>query len=237
MGRRWKKYLAKNKNGKYIHVKFANAILKYGWDAFEHEILFHNCSRELAYKLEMAFIKYYKDNQLSYNITDGGQGANYGKGYGDDDYELRKSRAYKENHPDHWPKYYAENKEKLCAYQKRYREENAEKCKERSKRYQETHKEELKAHHKKYAEEHKDQRKEYARQYYLAHKEEINRKNRENYHKHSDERKAQYKEYRERNKEKLRMNSKHYREENRDVIRERKRLAYQKKKQQELNNE
>lgn len=52
------RYMAKNAKGQYVHSLFANAILKYGWDNFKHEILFHNCSKELADTLEKAFIKY-----------------------------------------------------------------------------------------------------------------------------------------------------------------------------------
>lgn len=51
---------------------FYNAILKYGWDNFNHEILFTNLSLELAAKLEKAYIKYFKEDNRSYNHSDGG---------------------------------------------------------------------------------------------------------------------------------------------------------------------
>lgn len=66
------KYLRKNKNGRFIQPKFANAILKYGWDNMKHEILYTNLTIEEAKTREIELIKYYKDLNLSYNITDGG---------------------------------------------------------------------------------------------------------------------------------------------------------------------
>ena len=66
------KYLRKNKNGKFIQPKFANAILKYGWDNIKHEVLYTNLTIEAAKMREIELIKYYKDLNLSYNITDGG---------------------------------------------------------------------------------------------------------------------------------------------------------------------
>lgn len=56
---------------------FYNAIQKYGWENIEKEILFSHCSRELANKLEIAFIKYYKDRNISLNICKGGQGGSH----------------------------------------------------------------------------------------------------------------------------------------------------------------
>ena len=54
---------------------FYNAILKYGWDNIKHEVLFTNLSEERAKKLEIELIMHYKKLRISYNITDGGDGA------------------------------------------------------------------------------------------------------------------------------------------------------------------
>lgn len=62
------------KSGKYNHPYFVNAIDKYGWDNFTHEILYFNLEEKQAKILEIGLIKYYKKQNLSYNITDGGEG-------------------------------------------------------------------------------------------------------------------------------------------------------------------
>lgn len=67
--RRWK-----NGNG-YSHNKyFTNAINKYGWDNFTHEILFENLTQEEAEQMEIELIKLHKSNNLDfgYNIQNGG---------------------------------------------------------------------------------------------------------------------------------------------------------------------
>ena len=52
--------------------KFYNAIIKYGWNNFEHVVLCKTCKGR-ALLLEKTLIKYYKNRKLSYNITDGGE--------------------------------------------------------------------------------------------------------------------------------------------------------------------
>lgn len=78
MSVRWQgkgnRYLAKKKNGKYNQPYFANAILKYGWDNFEHKIILDKVSKNEANYAEKYLIKWYKLHNLSYNITDGGEG-------------------------------------------------------------------------------------------------------------------------------------------------------------------
>lgn len=54
---------------------FYNAILKYGWDNIEHTILCESLTKSQAVLLEKSLIKIYKGLNLSYNITDGGDGA------------------------------------------------------------------------------------------------------------------------------------------------------------------
>lgn len=57
---------------------FYRAIQKYGWDNFQHNILFENLSADDAKEKEKYLIAKYNttDSKFGYNITDGGEGAN-----------------------------------------------------------------------------------------------------------------------------------------------------------------
>jgi len=90
----WKVYLHKSPSGKvYIGITkrkvevrwskgegystcpiFYKAIQKYGWNNIEHKILFENLNFISAKLIEIDLIYYYKSINMSYNITDGGQG-------------------------------------------------------------------------------------------------------------------------------------------------------------------
>lgn len=54
---------------------FYSAIKKYGWENFEHIILFDNLTEEEAIKKEIELIKEYKSNnrKYGYNISQGGE--------------------------------------------------------------------------------------------------------------------------------------------------------------------
>lgn len=54
---------------------FYNAISKYGWDNFKHEIVFENLTEDQACTKEIALIKLFKSNNPEYgfNITEGGE--------------------------------------------------------------------------------------------------------------------------------------------------------------------
>lgn len=65
------------KDGKNYYNKcprFWNAIQKYGWDLFEHEIIKDNLTKEEACALEIKLISEYKtqDKEFGYNILEGG---------------------------------------------------------------------------------------------------------------------------------------------------------------------
>lgn len=55
--------------------KFWNAIQKYGWDNFEHKILFENLSQKEACEKETELIKQYQtlNDDFGYNMTTGGE--------------------------------------------------------------------------------------------------------------------------------------------------------------------
>jgi group I intron endonuclease len=54
--------------------RFYNAILKYGWDNFLHEVIYTNLSKEDACKKEIELIKEYRtqEKEYGYNILEGG---------------------------------------------------------------------------------------------------------------------------------------------------------------------
>ena len=63
-----------NGNGYKRQPKFFNAILKYGWDNFEHIILEDNIPTEkIALEKETFYIKKYNSVLNGYNVTEAGQ--------------------------------------------------------------------------------------------------------------------------------------------------------------------
>lgn len=68
---RWGKNGSKYKQNKH----FWNAIQKYGWNNFKHEILFTNLSKEQTCLKEQELIKLHMSNQFDfgYNCTSGGE--------------------------------------------------------------------------------------------------------------------------------------------------------------------
>lgn len=84
--KRWGKnganYL-KKKNGNYLHPAFAHAIVKYGWENIEHEIVSSNLTREEACNFEKLLIEKLgtKNRKYGYNLKDGGYG---GGGFSED---------------------------------------------------------------------------------------------------------------------------------------------------------
>ena len=67
--KRWKRGLGYKKN-----QYFYNAIQKYGWDSFSHDILYAGLTKEQACEKEVELISYYKSDQrmYGYNIESGG---------------------------------------------------------------------------------------------------------------------------------------------------------------------
>lgn len=65
--KRWK-----NGNGYYKQKKFYNAIKKYGWENFQHNILKENICEEAASYWEKYYIKEFDSYYNGYNATEGG---------------------------------------------------------------------------------------------------------------------------------------------------------------------
>lgn len=76
VSRRWRNngegYLLKNKDGEFNQPKFANAILKYGWDNFEHYIYASGLTKQEAENMEAILIKAFDTIKNGYNIREGG---------------------------------------------------------------------------------------------------------------------------------------------------------------------
>ena len=131
---------------------FYQAIKKYGWNTIQHEILHENCSEKEAKRLERKYIKYYKTLGLSYNMTIGGDGHNFGKNCESTEYHTEQSRKYRKSHPNydkiqydkHKEKklilareYYRKNKDKVLAYKKT--EKVRQKARERAAKWRKEH--------------------------------------------------------------------------------------------------
>lgn len=56
-------------------TKFYNAIQKYGWNNFSHEILNSNLTQDKANQLEIYYIELYDTYNKGYNMTKGGSGS------------------------------------------------------------------------------------------------------------------------------------------------------------------
>lgn len=67
-----------NGNGYMGQPKFFNAIAKYGWNNFTHEILFSDLTKQEACKIEKELIKKYDSIINGYNSSEGGHGTNSG---------------------------------------------------------------------------------------------------------------------------------------------------------------
>lgn len=71
-------YRWSNGKGYLDNQHFTNAINKYGWDNFKHEILFDNLTKDEAENKEIELIAYYDstNREKGYNISKGGLGSN-----------------------------------------------------------------------------------------------------------------------------------------------------------------
>ena len=92
----------KNGYGYKHNPHFFNAIQKYGWDNFRHEIIEEDLTCKEAQDLEISLISKYKRLGVSYNITDGGEGHN---GIPlTDEHKQKISQTLKEKHSEPWNK-------------------------------------------------------------------------------------------------------------------------------------
>lgn len=95
---RWKNgtgYLRKDNHQPLI----ANAIKKYGWNNFTHYIIASNLTLEEAAEIETSRILKYKKLNISYNITNGGEGWEGCKHTSETITKLRKAKLGKKQSP------------------------------------------------------------------------------------------------------------------------------------------
>lgn len=73
-GRNPEDRFGKDGSGYQSSPHFYSAIQKYGWDAFEHNILYEGCTKEQACELEKMLILKYRtqDRERGYNVLEGG---------------------------------------------------------------------------------------------------------------------------------------------------------------------
>lgn len=136
-GKNGRYYLNKHKDGRYTQPVFAAAIKKYGWDNFQHKILFTGLTKLDADIIEQDLIFYYKKEGISYNIADGGEGGVI-KRFTDAELAEHKKQYQK--------RWYEEHKD----YNANYRETHKEQIKAIKAAYYESHREEIRAYNKVY---------------------------------------------------------------------------------------
>lgn len=87
------------KGQNYKNKYFKNSILKYGWDNFEHNILFNNLPADEAKQIEIELIEKYNttNGEFGYNIS---QGGDIGNGLSGINHPLYGIHKYGENAPN-----------------------------------------------------------------------------------------------------------------------------------------
>lgn len=116
----------------YKKQVFYKAIKKYGWDNFNHIVLYENLSEDEACKKEIELISLYKSNdkKYGYNVSRGGENGHNDlwddKDYRDAQIEERKSRFKDENYKNNWL-----NSLHIALNQDEYKEKQSQNTKER----------------------------------------------------------------------------------------------------------
>lgn len=64
-----------NGHGYFRNKHFTDAIKKYGWDGFDHIVLYQNLTKDEACKVEQELISFFntQDKKYGYNLTNGGE--------------------------------------------------------------------------------------------------------------------------------------------------------------------
>lgn len=107
--------------------RFYNAIQKYGWDGFEHEIRLTNLSKEEAFEREKFYISLFRsyDDRFGYNMSVGGDGGNE-KGKNAGSYEYLYDRYWNCGGKEKASQYYQKTKERHKEVMNKWRDEHLE---------------------------------------------------------------------------------------------------------------
>jgi len=100
-------------------LPIGRAIRKYGWDGFEHEILYSNATETFAKDAERKLIAQYKtqDDDYGYNITAGGDGV-LGFHHTEESKQIMSEKKRGKNHPNYGKHLSEETKQKIGAIHK-----------------------------------------------------------------------------------------------------------------------
>lgn len=128
--RRWA-----NGHGYRMNPYFQNAIQKYEWDNFTHEILCSDLTKEEACELEIELISFHKNNndEDGYNISSGGEATSAGIKHSEDARRKMSECRLGEKHPFYGKKLSEEHRRKLSEAHKGYKP-TPEECRQRSER-------------------------------------------------------------------------------------------------------
>ncbi len=99
---------------------FFNAIKKYGWDNFVHDILYTDLTHEAANKIEKELIEFYntRDSNYGYNIREGGSNGGHDERTKKIMSQIRKEKYSGENHPRYGTHLSEETKKKISEAEK-----------------------------------------------------------------------------------------------------------------------
>ena len=122
-------------HGYRMNQYFSNAIRKYGWDNFTHEILYSDLTKKEACELEIELIRFHRSNNedCGYNLSSGGDAPGAGCKHSEEA-RTRISESKKgEKHPYYGKKLSEEHRLKMSEAHKGYRP-TPEECRQRSER-------------------------------------------------------------------------------------------------------
>lgn len=121
---------------KHNNTPFKDAIIEFGWENIQHEVLFENLTLDEALKLEDQLIVKARGNGTCLNAHRSGHHTETDEYKGESKARSKaRSKAWRENNPE---------KEKAC--QKSYREAHPEECKARTKAWREANPDKIKAY-------------------------------------------------------------------------------------------